>query len=419
MHVLRLLRIFIPLLLVAAIVAAVVVVLTSRNELQSSRRAVEDTWTPLRTGLDQRYAKLAVANNAVDTIPGPLHVDLDESDVGVPGMAACRAGQERRPAGDRGQQPRVARAPAGARGPGRAPPEGPDGRPRRDDRVRRARRRPPPRTRTTTRSRTSSVSAPARPRAWRRASWATTRSPPTSAAGAERALRSVERARGSPRSDGRIPVVVAPGRYRLRHAPRHRNRPRLRARRGHRRRGRRCPARALPPRPSTRPRPSTGSRRSPSRWPASPTSSATPTRRRCSGCSRPTRRCSSRSACAPGSELDGKKSLIDQQLVTMTGELDKVTALVAEARRRPAQGLRRAQQRARGASTRASPHCPSTPSSCARCWRAPRRAVSGASAWPRTCCGSPGCSKASTTASRPRSTVPAVPTTRSCCPTAA
>ena len=31
-----------------------------------------------------------------------------------------------------------------------------------------------------------------------------------------------------------------------------------------------------------------------------------------------------------GSELDGKKSLIDQQLVTMTGELDKVTHLVRE-----------------------------------------------------------------------------------------
>ena len=29
-----------------------------------------------------------------------------------------------------------------------------------------------------------------------------------------------------------------------------------------------------------------------------------------------------------GSELEGKKSLIDQQLLTMTGELDKVTALV-------------------------------------------------------------------------------------------
>ena len=41
MHVLRLLRIFIPLLLVAAIVAGIVVVVTSRSELQRSRKQVE------------------------------------------------------------------------------------------------------------------------------------------------------------------------------------------------------------------------------------------------------------------------------------------------------------------------------------------------------------------------------------------
>ena len=73
MHLLRLLRIFIPLLLVAAIVAGIVVVLTSRNELQSSRRDVEDTWTPLRRDLDQRYKTLTIANDAVKSVPGPLH----------------------------------------------------------------------------------------------------------------------------------------------------------------------------------------------------------------------------------------------------------------------------------------------------------------------------------------------------------
>jgi hypothetical protein len=73
MGLLRLLRIFIPLLLVAAIIAGVVVVWTSRSELQSSRRNVEDTWTPLGKALDQRYAALAVANNAVSDVPGPLH----------------------------------------------------------------------------------------------------------------------------------------------------------------------------------------------------------------------------------------------------------------------------------------------------------------------------------------------------------
>ena len=105
-----------------------------------------------------------------------------------------------------------------------------------------------------------------------------------------------------------------------------------------------------------------------------------------------------------GSELDGKKSLIDQQLVTMTGELDKVTRARAPARRRSAQGLRRAEQRAPAPARRASPRSPSTPNSSARSWPAPRRAVNGANAWPRTCCGSPACSKASTTASSTRST---------------
>ena len=73
MRVLRSLRIFIPLLLVAAIVAGIVVVLTSRNSLKSSRAEGESTWEPLQTGLDQRYAKLEAANNAVKTVPGPLH----------------------------------------------------------------------------------------------------------------------------------------------------------------------------------------------------------------------------------------------------------------------------------------------------------------------------------------------------------
>ena len=73
MHFLRLLRIFIPLLLVAAIIAGIVVVVTSRSQLQSSRRQVEDTWRPLRTGLDERYGALAIANSSVKAVPGPLH----------------------------------------------------------------------------------------------------------------------------------------------------------------------------------------------------------------------------------------------------------------------------------------------------------------------------------------------------------
>ena len=73
MHVLRLLRIFIPLLLVAAIVAGTVLVLTSRSELQQSRKDVDVAWSPLRSQLDDRYRTLTAANRVVRDVPGPLH----------------------------------------------------------------------------------------------------------------------------------------------------------------------------------------------------------------------------------------------------------------------------------------------------------------------------------------------------------
>ena len=113
-----------------------------------------------------------------------------------------------------------------------------------------------------------------------------------------------------------------------------------------------------------------------------------------------------------GSELDGKKSLIDQQLVTMTGELDKVSELVRtlDGGQRKAYGeLSNELRRQHEGLTALSEHTQRS----ARRSRARRRAANGASAWPKTCCGSPVSSKASTTASRRRSGMPAVPTTRS------
>src|SRR5262245_32745053 len=72
MPVLRWLRIFIPLLLVAVLVAGTVLVLTSRNDLQKSRNRVKDAWAPLRSSLDSRYFALRAANDAVRDTPGPL-----------------------------------------------------------------------------------------------------------------------------------------------------------------------------------------------------------------------------------------------------------------------------------------------------------------------------------------------------------
>jgi hypothetical protein len=83
MHFLRLLRIFIPLVIIAAIVAGVVVVISSRSELRDARRKVSDAWKPLRTKLDIRFGVLATADNAVSGTPGPLHqlvVQIDRAE---------------------------------------------------------------------------------------------------------------------------------------------------------------------------------------------------------------------------------------------------------------------------------------------------------------------------------------------------
>jgi hypothetical protein len=116
-----------------------------------------------------------------------------------------------------------------------------------------------------------------------------------------------------------------------------------------------------------------------------------------------------------GSELDGKKSLIDQQLQSMTHELGRVNELVRgiEKERRVAFGelsneLRR-QHDGLNALTEHTQHLrEALASSKARGQWGERMA--------EDCCGSPGCSKASTTASRRRSAA-AGPTTRSCCRT--
>ena len=76
MSVLRWLRIFLPLLLVAVLIAAVVLVFSSRNDLRDARGRVDSAWVPLHRQLDSRYNVLhtAFAANSVKTVPGPLHL---------------------------------------------------------------------------------------------------------------------------------------------------------------------------------------------------------------------------------------------------------------------------------------------------------------------------------------------------------
>ena len=63
------------------------------------------------------------------------------------------------------------------------------------------------------------------------------------------------------------------------------------------------------------------------------TSSARSPTTRSTACSRATGQLLEQERLRAGTELDGKKSLIDQQLVTMTGELGKVSELVRELER--------------------------------------------------------------------------------------
>src|SRR3954452_15031752 len=84
MHVLRLLRIFIPLLIVAALVAGTVLVFTSRSELQRSHKQVESAWTRLESQLSDRFQQLSTVNAAAD-IPGPLHVIATDVDTAYGG----------------------------------------------------------------------------------------------------------------------------------------------------------------------------------------------------------------------------------------------------------------------------------------------------------------------------------------------
>ena len=101
----------------------------------------------------------------------------------------------------------------------------------------------------------------------------------------------------------------------------------------------------------------------------------------------------------------------------MRGDLAKLTGLIhqVEGERREARRASSAvAARRRPAATRRS--SPRPRSACARRCRAPRRGVSGVSAWPTTCCDSPASSKASTTASSTRSQAGAAsPTSRSSC----
>ena len=71
MHVLRVVRVLLPVLIVAAVVGAGSSVLSARPDLQNAKRNVDTSWSSLSGQLDQRYVLLADANDKLQPIPGP------------------------------------------------------------------------------------------------------------------------------------------------------------------------------------------------------------------------------------------------------------------------------------------------------------------------------------------------------------
>ena len=72
MHVLRVVRVLLPVLIVAAVVAAGSSVLSARPDLQKAKRNVDSSWSSLAGQLDQRYLRLAAVDDKLRTTSGPI-----------------------------------------------------------------------------------------------------------------------------------------------------------------------------------------------------------------------------------------------------------------------------------------------------------------------------------------------------------
>ncbi|MGQ0823575.1 MAG: hypothetical protein ACT4OX_00855 [Actinomycetota bacterium] len=68
----RIVRRAVPIVLLALVVGVVAIVLTSRPDLEHARDDVEDRWDAVAPLLDERYALLASATEAVQSTPGPV-----------------------------------------------------------------------------------------------------------------------------------------------------------------------------------------------------------------------------------------------------------------------------------------------------------------------------------------------------------
>lgn len=72
MHVLRVVRVLLPVVIAAAIVGAGSSVLSARPDLQKAKRNVDTAWSSLSVQLDQRYVALATVDAGLKNTQGPI-----------------------------------------------------------------------------------------------------------------------------------------------------------------------------------------------------------------------------------------------------------------------------------------------------------------------------------------------------------
>ncbi len=83
MHVLRVVRVLLPVLIVAAVVGAGVSVLSARPDIQKSKHNVDASWTSVSGQLDHRYDLLATVDDTLRPIPGPVHTLVGNVDTAL------------------------------------------------------------------------------------------------------------------------------------------------------------------------------------------------------------------------------------------------------------------------------------------------------------------------------------------------
>jgi hypothetical protein len=83
MHVLRVVRVLLVVLIVAAVVGAGSSVLSARPDLDTAKRNVDTAWTAVAAQLDARYLQLAALAQHLSAVAGPVHSVAHDADAAL------------------------------------------------------------------------------------------------------------------------------------------------------------------------------------------------------------------------------------------------------------------------------------------------------------------------------------------------